>query len=78
MTTTKTKTQDETFEEQAKKYAACAIGSIREMIEAMEHAAECDGDCSECDGAGTKALGRGQGQASDASRQAAAHIERCR
>jgi hypothetical protein len=52
MKTTKA-TPEETFEEQAKKYAACSIASIREMIEAMEHARDCDGDCSECDGSGT-------------------------
>ena len=47
-----TKTPEETFEEQAKKYAACAIGSIREMVEAMEHAGECDGECEDCEGMG--------------------------
>jgi len=42
------------FETQAKEYAACAIASIREMVEAMEHAEECDGehDCPDCDGRG--------------------------
>ena len=45
-------TREEQFQADAKKYAACAISSIREMVEAMEHAAECDGDCEDCDGSG--------------------------
>ena len=51
---TKQKKQEKTFEEQAKEYAACAIGNIREMVEALEHAAECTGDmdCPACEGTG--------------------------
>jgi len=43
-----------TFEEQAHEYAICAIGTIRLMIEAMEHARECTGEteCSICEGTG--------------------------
>lgn len=52
--TTKTKKEEKTFEQQAKEYADCAIGNIREMVEALEHADECDGEieCDTCAGSG--------------------------
>jgi len=52
---TKTKAREKTFEQQAKEYANCAIGNIREIIEALEHAEECEGEieCDACEGRGT-------------------------
>ena len=50
-----------TFEEKAAKYAACAISSLREMVEAMEHAAECNGDCEDCNGSGKQTCEECQG-----------------
>ena len=49
-----TATPEETFQEAANKYATCAIGNIREMVEAMEHAEECSGEreCPACEGTG--------------------------
>lgn len=46
--------EEKDFQTQADEYAKIAIGNIREMIEAMEHAAECTGDmeCPECAGDG--------------------------
>jgi len=35
---------DETFYEEAKKYAEACIGNIREMLEKLHHAQECDGE----------------------------------
>lgn len=37
-------TKEEEFYEQAKKYAACCIGNIREMLEQLQHARDCDGE----------------------------------
>ncbi len=47
-------TEEKDFQTQANEYAKTAIGNIREMIEAMEHAAECPGEqcCPDCNGAG--------------------------
>lgn len=51
---TKEQTPEETFYEAAKKYADCAIGNIRDMVAAMEHAGECKGEaeCPTCEGVG--------------------------
>ena len=59
----KTATKEKSFEKQAKDYAACAIGSIREMVEALEHARECSGevDCDECAGVGKMTYVTAQG-----------------
>ena len=47
-------TKEQDFQKQAEEYGKTAIGNIREMIEAMEHAAECSGtvECPDCDGTG--------------------------
>lgn len=52
----KTKAEPEKdFQTQANEYAKIAISNIREMVAAMEHAAECDGttECDECEGTGS-------------------------
>ena len=47
-------TTEQDFKKKAEEYGKCAIGNIREMIEAMEHAAECSGtvECTDCNGTG--------------------------
>jgi len=56
---------EEQFLEAAKNYATCAIGNIREMVEAMDHAGECDGtvECESCDGTGKQVCEECQGVA---------------
>jgi hypothetical protein len=46
--------EEKDFQTQANEYAKTAIGSIREMVEAMEHAEDCSGtvECPDCDGTG--------------------------
>lgn len=46
--------REEDSQKATNEYAKIAIGNIREMIEAVDHAAECDGttDCSACEGTG--------------------------
>ena len=50
-----TKRTAESFEDDAKNYADASVRSIREMVQALEHSQECDGemDCTECDGTGS-------------------------
>ena len=52
---TKTKSApspERNFQEVANDYAKRSIESLREMIQALEHAEECDGECEECCGTG--------------------------
>ena len=44
METTATQTPEEKFYAEAKNYAACCIGNIREMLEKLQHARDCDGE----------------------------------
>jgi len=38
------KTRQEQFDEEAKSYAECCIGNIREMLDKLQHARDCDGE----------------------------------
>ena len=53
--TRKAQVEEKDFQTQANEYAKVAIQNIREMIEAMEHAEECNGEmeCQTCAGTGT-------------------------
>jgi hypothetical protein len=50
----KVKEQEKDFQTQANDYAKIAISNIREMVEALEHAGECNGEmeCTDCAGTG--------------------------
>lgn len=47
--------REQDFQKAANDYAKIAIGNIREMVNAVEHAGECDGttECPDCDSTGS-------------------------
>lgn len=48
------KTEEKDLQTKANEYAECSLSSIRDMVQALEHADECDGttECDECAGSG--------------------------
>lgn len=59
---------DEKFYEEAKQYAAACIGNIREMLEKLEHARDCDGE--EIDGEPCEHLNDEEWHDEDSAQQA--------
>jgi hypothetical protein len=60
--------KEEQFYQEAKNYAAACIGNIREMLEKLEHARECDGE--EIDGEPCEHIGDDEWHDEDSAQQA--------
>ncbi len=46
------KREEETFQQTANEYAVRSIAGMRDELDALEHARECDGKCQTCGGVG--------------------------